>query len=94
MAVTETLTSRVRDAVARYGSLRRYGQVELRLRRAVLNNSIYHADEQLLVGQHAYGIPAGRAPVLYLRRAGRGDMATTYLESFEQVWGGARQVPR
>ena len=38
---------------------------------------------------HAYGIAASHAPVLHLRRAEDGDMASTYLESFEHVWSGA-----
>jgi transcriptional regulator with XRE-family HTH domain len=81
---------RVREAVARYGQLRERGDVEIRLHRAILNNSIYRTDERLLVSQHAYGISAGRAPVLYLRQAPSGDLVTTYLESFEHIWVGSR----
>jgi hypothetical protein len=66
--------------------------VEIRLHRAVLNNSIYRSDEQLLVGQHAYGIPAGRAPVLYLHRTDSGDIVATYLASFEHAWARARPL--
>jgi hypothetical protein len=32
-------------------------------------------DDQLLITQHAYGIPVEREPVLYLRSAAAGDMA-------------------
>jgi hypothetical protein len=66
--------------------------VEIRLHRDVLYNSIYRADDELLVGQHAYGIPAGRAPVLHLRRTEDGDMVAAYLESFEGVWRGGRPL--
>jgi hypothetical protein len=66
--------------------------VEIRVHQAVLNNSIYRADEQLLVGQHVYGIPAGRAPVLHLCQSGRGDIVITYLESFERVWAHAQPL--
>jgi hypothetical protein len=45
-----------------------------------------------LVAQYAYGIPAGRAPVLHLSRADSGDMVNTYLEGFERVWIGAREA--
>ena len=53
-------------------------------------SSIYYADEQLLVSQHAYSIPAGQAPVLHLRRAEGGDMAVAYLDAFEHAWSDAR----
>jgi hypothetical protein len=84
-----SLASRVEDAVARYGPLRESGNTEIRMSRVALNNSIYRADDDFLVGQYAYGIPPGRTPVLHLRRAAASEMVTTYLESFERVWAGA-----
>jgi hypothetical protein len=66
--------------------------VEIRLHRTVLYNSIYVADDQLLVNSHVYGAPAQNAPVLHLRRVAGGDMVTTYLDSFERVWAGAVPV--
>jgi hypothetical protein len=59
---------------------------------AVLYNSIYQADDQLLVSQHAYGIPGDRAPVLYLRSADDGDLIATYLDAFERICTGAPQL--
>jgi len=50
------------------------------------NWPIYSADDQLLVNQHTYGIPAAQAPVFCLRNTGSGDMAALYLDSFERVW--------
>ena len=85
-------TARVRDAIARYRPLRKMGPVEIRLHRDVLYNSIYRADDELLVGQHAYGIPAARVPVLHLHRAGGGSIVTAYLESFERIWASARPL--
>jgi hypothetical protein len=81
----------IREALALFGGLRENG-AEIRLHRAVLYNSIYRADDQLLVTQHAYGIPVDREPVLYLRSAAAGDMATTYLDAFERIWAGALPV--
>jgi hypothetical protein len=52
----------------------------------VLYNSIYRADDDLLINPQAYGIAAAHSPVLHLRRADNGDMASTYLNSFERVW--------
>jgi len=55
----------------------------------VLYNSIYRADDQILVNTHIYNCPAAQAPVLHLRRVAGGSMVSTYLESFERVWDGA-----
>jgi transcriptional regulator with XRE-family HTH domain len=88
----DALAARARDALARYEPLREVSGVEIRLHRDVPYNSIYRADNELLVSQHAYGVPAGRAPVLYLRRAGGGDLVAAYLESFERIWAGALPV--
>lgn len=85
-----SLASRIDDAVALYRPLRESGNVEIRMSLAALNNSIYRADDDVLVGQYAYGIPPGQTPVLHLRRAATSEMVTAYLESFERVWAGAR----
>ena len=50
---------------------------------------IYRADDQLLVAQRAYAIPAEYAPVLHLQRTHDGTMFTAYLESFERTWADA-----
>jgi transcriptional regulator with XRE-family HTH domain len=84
--VRDSLASWRQNMLAQYTPLQEIGEVEIRLHRAMLNNSIYRADDELLVDQHAYGIPHGRTPVLRLRQSDGGDMVTTYLESFERVW--------
>jgi transcriptional regulator with XRE-family HTH domain len=81
----------IREALALFGGLRENG-AEIRVHRAVLYNSIYRADNQLLVTQHAYGVSSDREPVLYLRSAAAGDMATTYVDAFERIWAGALLV--
>jgi hypothetical protein len=40
-----------------YAPLRATGDVQIRLHRGVVYNSMYYADDQMLVGQHVYGIP-------------------------------------
>lgn len=80
------LAASIRGALDRYRQLRDSGDVEIRLHRATLINSIYRADEELLVTQHAFGIPSQRAPVLHLHRTDSNDMVSTYLESFYRIW--------
>jgi hypothetical protein len=84
--ISEVATTGIREALGLFGQLRDCGGVEIRLHRAVLYNSIYQAGDQLLVSQHAYGIPDERAPVLYLRSADDGDLVATYLDAFERIW--------
>jgi hypothetical protein len=81
-------SAEIREALALFGDLRQVG-AEIRLHRAVLYNSVYRADSQLLVAQHVYGIPSEREPVLYLRCTAAGDMAIAYIDAFEHIWASA-----
>ncbi|MGI8446712.1 MAG: XRE family transcriptional regulator [Streptosporangiaceae bacterium] len=81
--------ARIREDLALYYQLHDSCDVQIRLHEATLNNSIYRADDELLVVQHAYGVPTSRTPVLHLRRTANGDMVTTYLESFHRIWANA-----
>jgi hypothetical protein len=85
----EYMAAKVRNALVLYRPLLAADAVELRLHRTVLYNSIYRADDQLLVNTHVYGTGASNAPVLHLRRVAGGDLVSTYVESFERVWAGA-----
>jgi hypothetical protein len=90
--VGESMAAKIRNALVLYRPLRDVEGVEIRLHNTVLYNSIYRADDDLLINPHAYGIAASHAPVLHVRRAGDGDMASTYLESFERVWSTATTI--
>jgi hypothetical protein len=73
--IGDAMPAKIRNALSLYRPLG-----------TVLYSSIYRADNQLLVNQHAYGIPAAQAPIFRLNRTDSGDMATPYLDSFERVW--------
>ena len=83
--ISDAMPARIRNALTLYRPLCAVQNIEIRLHRTVLYNSIYRADEQLLVNQHTYGIPAAQAPVFCLRDVG-GEMAALYLDGFERVW--------
>ena len=87
--IGDAMPAKIRNALALYRPLRAVNNIELRLHRTVLYNSIYRAGGELLVNQHTYGIPAAQAPVFCLSRTGTGEMAVLYLDSFERVWAGA-----
>ncbi|MER5325670.1 hypothetical protein [Streptosporangium roseum] len=80
------MAARVRNALTLYQPLRDLDGVDIRLHRTVLYNSIYRADDELLVNLHAYGTRAPEAPVIYVTHSQADSPATTYLDSFERVW--------
>ncbi|WP_308066884.1 XRE family transcriptional regulator [Microtetraspora sp. AC03309] len=86
------MAAKIRNALVLYQPIRRLAGVEIRLHRTVLYNSIYRGDDQFLVNTHVYGVPAGNAPVLHLRKVLGGGMVATYADSFERVWDQATPV--
>jgi hypothetical protein len=90
--IGEGMAARVRNALVLYRALRATGGVEFRFHQTILYNSIYRGDDQLLVNTHVYGVPAAYAPAWHLRRLAGGEIASTYLESFERVWDSAVPV--
>jgi transcriptional regulator with XRE-family HTH domain len=87
--VDDVSAAKIKNALVLYQPLREIEGIEFRLHRTVLYNSIYRADDQLLVNTHIYSFPASQAPVFHLRRVAGGGMVTTYLDSFERVWDDA-----
>lgn len=90
--IGDAIAAKVRNALTLYRPLLGNGHIEIRLHEAVLYNSIYRADDQLFVNQHAYGIPAAHSPVFCYRESGSGGIATTNLDSFERVWMSAKSM--
>jgi lambda repressor-like predicted transcriptional regulator len=80
------VAAEIRSALAAYRPLYGVDGIELRLHDTLLYNSIYRADDELLVNLGANGIPAARTPVLRLCKITGGAFANTYLESFDYVW--------
>jgi transcriptional regulator with XRE-family HTH domain len=92
--IDEAMAAKVRSSIVLFGRLLAEPGVELRLHGTVLYNSIYRADDQLLVNTHIYGVMANNAPVFHLRKIPGGEMASTYVESFERVWDDATPYER
>ena len=87
--IGNAMPAKIRNALTLYRPLRAVENIEIRLHQTVLYNSIYRADDQLLVNQHTYGIPAAQAPIFCLYDTKGGEMAALYLNSFERVWASA-----
>jgi transcriptional regulator with XRE-family HTH domain len=86
---TSTPAADRHNALELYAPLHQSSNVEIRVHRKATYSFIYCADDQLLVAQRAYAIPAERAPVLHLQRTTDGNMFDAYLESFERTWADA-----
>ena len=90
--IGDIVPAKVRNALALFRPLRQVEGVEFRLHRTVLYNSIYRADDQVLVNTHVFGLAAAQAPAWQLRKLPGGELASLYLDSFERVWETATPV--
>ncbi|KOU92204.1 helix-turn-helix transcriptional regulator [Streptomyces virginiae] len=86
------IESRCRLALLHYRPLASVPGIELRTHGTTLYNSLYRADDQVLVNAHVWGVNAYGAPVWHLRRHDSGGMFDTYADSFNAVWETARPV--
>jgi transcriptional regulator with XRE-family HTH domain len=86
------IESRCRLALLHYQPLAGVPGIELRTHGTTLYNSLYRADDQVLVNAHVWGVNAYGAPVWHLRRHDSGGMFDTYADSFDAVWATGRPV--
>jgi transcriptional regulator with XRE-family HTH domain len=87
------IESRCRIALLHYQPLLGTPGIEIRTHATTLYNSLYRADDQMLVNAHVWGANAYSAPVWHLRRTAPGGIFDTYAASFDAVWQTARPVP-
>ncbi|MEU5956061.1 XRE family transcriptional regulator [Streptomyces sp. NPDC047525] len=86
------IESRCRLALMHYRPLVGVSGIEIRTHATTLYNSLYRADDQMLINAHVWGVNAYGAPVWHLRRNGEGGMFDTYGQSFDAVWATAEPV--
>ncbi|GAA4514080.1 DUF5919 domain-containing protein [Actinoallomurus oryzae] len=84
--IDNAIAAKIQNALALYDPLTKIDNTEIRLHSTTLYASIYRGDNDLLINAHTYGSTASHAPVIHVRHTTPGDMAETYLTSFEQVW--------
>ena len=90
--VGDAMAAKIRNALALYRPMQSVEGIEFRFHQTVLYNSIYRADNQLLVNTHLQGLTAAHAPVWHLRKLLGGELAESYLDSFERVWAASRPM--
>jgi hypothetical protein len=90
--IGDAMAAKIRNALTLYRPLGAMENIEIRLHRTVLYNSIYRADNQILVNHHTYGIPAAQAPVICLHDMDGGEMARLYVDSFEHIWASSAPI--
>jgi hypothetical protein len=81
----DAIGAKIRNVLALFLPVLQAG-AEIRLHDTVLYNSMYRADDDLLVNTHIHGYVAACAPVLHLRKIAGGGLVTTYLDSFDRLW--------
>lgn len=86
----EGVAYKVRNAMALFRPLLDLDGVVLRFHRSTLHNSIFMADDELLINAQIYGVSAPMTPLLHLRKVAGAQLVTTYQRSFEKVWSEAK----
>jgi transcriptional regulator with XRE-family HTH domain len=87
------MAAKISSVFPHYRPLAKLDGVEIRLHDTVLYNSIYRADDYLLVNTHVYGMPAARGPVWHMRKVAGGELVSTFVECFELIWSAAKPWP-
>ena len=86
------ISAKIANTLHNYRELIGATNVEFRTHDTVLYNSIYRADDEMLVNAHLYGAPAHLAPLFHLRRVAGAELFSGYLDSLERAWAGAKPL--
>jgi hypothetical protein len=90
--IGDSMAAKIGNALSLYKPLLAAGNIQIRLHRTPLYNSVYRSDDDLLVNQHAYGILAANAPVFHLRNSSSSEISAELIASFERIWAKARTL--
>jgi hypothetical protein len=89
--IGKAMSAKIENALTLYRDIPGAEHIEIRLHETVLYNSIYLADDQLLVNQHTYGIPAAHSPVFCYRDSKRG-VGAAYQDCIDRIWTTAKPI--
>ncbi|TDC34061.1 helix-turn-helix domain-containing protein [Kribbella albertanoniae] len=89
----EAVADQLRGTLRLVKPLLRFDRFQLRLHRDVVYSSLYRADDDLIVNQHAYGVPAAESPLFHYRRTESSEIFDAYETSLETIWSMAAPAP-
>lgn len=92
--IGDAIAAKIANTIHNYREVIELPGVEVRQHDTVLYNSIYRADQDILVNTHQYGLPGHMTPLLHLHRLPEGEFFAGYRESFERVWAQAKPLGR
>ncbi len=87
--IGSAISAKISNTIHNYRELIPTAGAEFRQHCTVLYNSIYRADDEMLINTHLYGLPAHMTPLLHLRRVPGAELFSGYIDSFERVWATA-----
>ena len=90
--IGSAISAKIGNVVHNYRDLIAAPNTEFRLHGTVLYNSIYRADDEMLVNTHLYGLPAHMNPLMHLRRVPGAELFSGYAASLERVWDAAQPL--
>lgn len=87
------IPGKITNVLHNYLEMMRHPAARFRFHATTLYNSIYRADDEMLVNSHVYGLPGHMTPLMHLRRVPGAELFATYLNSFERVWDDSYPIP-
>jgi len=90
---SDGMASRCRIAANYATVVQRANPEAVRQSAAILYNSIFRFDDEVLVNSHFWGIPAADSPVYHFHRQGDNGIAANAIASFKRVWEAAQPLP-
>jgi len=87
------IPGKITNVLRNYRELTRHPATRFRFHATTLYNSIYRADDEMLVNSHVYGLPGHMTPLMHLRRVPGAELFASYLNSFERVWDESYPIP-
>ena len=92
--IGSAISAKIANTVHNYRDLLDAPNTEFRQHGTVLYNSIYRADDEMLVNTHLYGLPAHMTPLLHLRKVRGAELFSGYADSLERVWAASQPLKR
>jgi hypothetical protein len=85
-ALGGTLPARIRTSLKHFQPLRGVKNTAIHLHDSPMYNSVFRCDDDMFVTPHLYGLSGYAAPLLYIRRLGKGGLFDSFADHFENLW--------